>query len=77
MAAIYQVRWMFEATETRALYLDKCCEYCYYNYANKDNPNPDEFKLPVEMALELLIAADFLDGKLRLVIQLMHSMRTK
>jgi hypothetical protein len=45
----------------RALHLEKCCEYWYYNYANKDNPNPEEFKFPVEMALELLLAADFLD----------------
>lgn len=45
----------------RSVHLDKCCEYWYYHYANKDNPNPEEFKFPVEMALELLIAADFLD----------------
>jgi len=46
----------------KAIHLDKCCEYWYYNYANKDNSNPEEFKFPVEMALELLIAADFLDS---------------
>ena len=45
----------------RAVHLDKCCEYWYFNYANKDNPSPEEFKFPVEMALELLIVADFLD----------------
>jgi hypothetical protein len=51
--------WGF--ADNRAVHLDKCCEYWYYNYANKENPNPEEFKFPVEMALELLIAADFLD----------------
>jgi hypothetical protein len=51
----------FLGLQPRALHLDKCCEYWYFNYANKDNPNPEEFKFPVEMALELLIAADFLD----------------
>jgi hypothetical protein len=45
----------------RATHLEKCCEYWYYNYANRDNPNPEDYKFPVEMALELLIAADFLD----------------
>jgi hypothetical protein len=54
---------MGQADLFRALHLDKCCEYWYFNYANKDNPNPEEFKFPVEMALELLITADFLDCK--------------
>jgi transcription elongation factor B subunit 1 len=45
------------------VHLDKCCEYWYFNAANKENPNPEEFKFPVEIALELLIAADFLDCK--------------
>ena len=48
-------------TNERAVHLDKCCEYWYFNVANKENPNPGEFKFPVEMALELLLAADFLD----------------
>jgi hypothetical protein len=62
MVASYQVMTdNFLGLQTRALHLDKCCEYWYFNYANKDNPNPEEFKFPVEMALELLIAADFLD----------------
>jgi hypothetical protein len=53
--------WKLSWLTARALHLDKCCEYWYFNYSNKDNPNPEEFKFPVEMALELLIAADFLD----------------
>jgi elongin-C len=62
VASIYQVRASnISYSLIRAIHLDKCCEYWYYNYANKDNPNPEEFKFPVEMALELLIAADFLD----------------
>jgi len=63
MVAGHQVKTAkFPGLQTnRALHLDKCCEYWYFNYANKDNPNPEEFKFPVEMALELLIAADFLD----------------
>ena len=50
-----------EVLSSRAVHLDKCCEYWYFNYANKENPSPEEYKFPVEMALELLIAADFLD----------------
>jgi elongin-C len=61
MAAIHQVRGTLTLLSIRAVHLDKCCEYWYFNYANKDNPNPEEFKFPVEMALELLIAGDFLD----------------
>jgi hypothetical protein len=41
--------------------LDKCCEYWYYHFVARDKAAPEEFKFPVEMALELLIAADFLD----------------
>ncbi|KAF2018647.1 transcription elongation factor-like protein B polypeptide 1 [Aaosphaeria arxii CBS 175.79] len=44
--------------------LEKICEYLYYNekYADsKDVPDPD---LPPELCLELLIAADYLDGEL-------------
>lgn len=63
MVTVYQVSTGKRVTYCRAVHLDKCCEYWYYNYANKDNPNPEEFKFPVEMALELLIAADFLDCK--------------
>lgn len=63
MVASYQVEpWdSYGLQFNRAQHLDKCCEYWYFNYANRDNPNPEEFKFPVEMALELLIAADFLD----------------
>lgn len=63
MAASHQVIEIWKALSCRAVHLDKCSEYWYFNYANKENPNPEEFKFPVEMALELLIAADFLDCK--------------
>jgi len=65
LATVYQVNCLCKAVQTneRAVHLDKCCEYWYFNAANKENPNPGEFKFPVEMALELLLAADFLDCK--------------
>jgi len=61
------LKLVYHSQTNRALHLDKCCEYWYFNFANKDNPNPEEFKFPVEMALELLIAADFLDCKPRIL----------
>ncbi len=41
--------------------LEKVVEYLYYNLKYKDNVNIPEFDIPTEMALELLVAADFLD----------------
>lgn len=62
LATVYQViPCVMPPTKARAVHLDKCCEYWYFNATNKENPNREEFKFPVEMALELLIAADFLD----------------
>ncbi|KAK9390742.1 BTB/POZ protein [Lipomyces mesembrius] len=44
--------------------LEKVCEYLYYNLKHQNNPgNIPEFDVPPEMALELLVASDFLDGK--------------
>jgi len=42
--------------------LQKVCEYLHYKieYANSTNEIP-EFKIEPEIALELLMAADFLD----------------
>lgn len=43
--------------------LEKVCEYLCYNLKYKDEPEPAEFDVPPEMSLELLMAADFLDGE--------------
>lgn len=42
------------------LVLEKIVEYLYYNYKYKDCVDVPEFIVPTEMALELLVAADFL-----------------
>lgn len=40
--------------------LEKIVEYLYYNDKYKDCIDIPEFNVPIEMALELLVAADFL-----------------
>ena len=46
----------------RATLLEKVCEYLYFHEKYKDSPNPPEFSVPPEMALELLVVADYLDS---------------
>ncbi|KAK9463139.1 BTB/POZ protein [Lipomyces oligophaga] len=44
--------------------LEKVCEYLYYNLKHQNNPGTfPSFDVPPEMALELLVTADYLDGK--------------
>ncbi|ANB15368.1 elongin C [Sugiyamaella lignohabitans] len=43
--------------------LEKICEYLCFNLKYKDRANVPEFEIAPEMALELLVAADFLDSK--------------
>lgn len=44
--------------------LEKVVEYLYYNLKYQNEVDVPEFDIPTEMALELLVAADFLDGEL-------------
>ncbi|KAK9465826.1 BTB/POZ protein [Lipomyces arxii] len=49
-------------TTINGVLLEKVCEYLYYNLKHKNNPgNIPEFDVPPEMALELLVASDYLD----------------
>ncbi|ODQ65067.1 putative transcriptional elongation regulator Elc1/Elongin C [Nadsonia fulvescens var. elongata DSM 6958] len=41
--------------------LEKICEYMYYNLTYKDSVDVPDFDVPPEMALELLVAADYLN----------------
>lgn len=47
--------------EMDARLLNKVVEYLYYNIKYKDSVDVPEFDIPTEMALELLVASDFLD----------------
>lgn len=44
--------------------LEKVAEYFYYNYKYRDEENVPEMHIPTELCLELLMAADYLDGML-------------
>ncbi|KAJ9648148.1 elongin C [Coniosporium tulheliwenetii] len=43
--------------------LEKVCEYLYYNEKHKNNKDVPDMDIPPELCLELLMAADFLDGE--------------
>ena len=43
--------------------LEKVCEYLYYHEKNKDTRDVPDMEIPPEICLELLVAADFLDGE--------------
>ncbi len=53
----------YSLTLHSALVLEKVCEYFYYNEKNKDAKDVPDMDIPTELSLELLIAADYLDGK--------------
>lgn len=46
------------------LVLEKVCEYFYYNEKNREAKDVPEMDFPSELCLELLMAADYLDGML-------------
>ncbi|CAF9941667.1 MAG: Transcription elongation factor B (SIII), polypeptide 1 (15kDa, elongin C) [Heterodermia speciosa] len=43
--------------------LEKVCEYLYYNLKHKDAQDVPDMDIPPELCLELLMAADYLQGK--------------
>lgn len=45
------------------LVLEKVCEYLYYNAKHKDAKDVADMDLPMELVLELLMAADYLNGE--------------
>ena len=44
------------------LVLEKVCEYFYYNERHKDSKDVPDMDFPLELSLELLMAADYLNG---------------
>lgn len=45
------------------LVLEKVCEYFYYREKMVDAKDVPEMDIPAELCLELLMAADYLNGK--------------
>jgi transcription elongation factor B subunit 1 len=43
--------------------LEKVCEYLYYHETHKDAKDVPDMEIPPELCLELLMAADFLNGE--------------
>jgi transcription elongation factor B subunit 1 len=43
--------------------LEKVCEYFYYNEKNRDSTGVADLDIPPELCLELLMAADYLNGE--------------
>ena len=43
--------------------LEKVCEYLLYNLKNKDQKDVPDMEIPPELCLELLMAADYLNGE--------------
>lgn len=44
--------------------LEKVCEYFYYHEKMKDARDVPDMEFPLELSLELLIAADYLNSKI-------------
>ena len=53
------------ANSSSGLVLEKVCEYFYYNEKHKDAKDVPDMDIPTELSLELLIAADYLDGTIK------------
>ena len=50
--------------------LEKVCEYLYYNQKNSDAKDVPDMEIPPELCLELLMAADYLDGNITMLLNL-------
>ena len=43
--------------------MEKVCEYLYYNEKHKNSKDVPDMDIPPELCLELLMAADYLNGE--------------
>ena len=49
--------------------LEKVCEYLYYNEKHKDSKDVPDMDIPTELCLELLMAADYLNGNAKSIVR--------
>jgi hypothetical protein len=61
---IHSVWRQLTNTICSGLVLEKVCEYFYYNEKHKNSKDVPDMDVPAELCLELLMAADYLNGKL-------------
>jgi hypothetical protein len=67
---MFRARWNAACIETQGdmlkqhsgVVLEKVCEYLYYNQKHAESKDVSDMDIPPELCLELLIAADYLDG---------------
>ncbi|KAA8912594.1 hypothetical protein TRICI_003432 [Trichomonascus ciferrii] len=59
--------------EISGMVLEKVCEYLCYNLKYKDQTDVADFDISPEMSLELLMAADYLDGKFYPILSRNHT----
>ena len=52
-----------EANYSSGVVLEKVCEYLYYSQKHAESKDVPDMEIPPELCLELLIAADYLDGE--------------
>lgn len=55
-------------TVDSGIVLEKVCEYLYYFEKHQDAKDVPEMYIPPELSLELLMAADYLNGMLHLYV---------
>lgn len=53
--------------------LEKVCEYLYYNQKHAESKDVSDMDIPPELCLELLIAADYLDGMVIVYTNCVHA----
>jgi transcription elongation factor B subunit 1 len=54
---------IWKLTHNSGVVLEKVCEYLYYNQKHAESKDVSDMDIPPELCLELLIAADYLDGE--------------
>ena len=54
--------WLILVLINSAIVLEKVCEYFYYNEKYKDSKDMPDMEIPLELCLELLMAADYLNS---------------
>jgi hypothetical protein len=55
--------YLTDLNQNSGLVLEKVCEYFYYNEKHKNSKDVPDIDVPAELCLELLMAADYLNGK--------------